>query len=219
MNKLVKKTIRQQVYELLKDRIINDYYTPGARLSEQEICDDLHVSRSPVREALRDLEADDLVVGEANKGIRIRAFSEQDVKSFYEIELNFQLSSINDLPKKLSDSAISTFKEIRNDFEKTYKANDLQNYLNTCERLHREIVRLSTNTFFEPLYKKIGTLNHRFRLIALKNNERFKKSYIEHLDMIDAILDGDIPKAKEVINTHFSGALNVVLMTTPQNIE
>ena len=218
-NRYMKRTIRQQVYSLLKERIMNDYYKPGYRLSEQEICDELHVSRSPVREALRDLEADDLVIGEANKGVRIRVFTEQDVKSFYEIEMNFQLSSVEDLPKKLPEDVINIYKELKKDFEESYKNNDLQKYLNTCERLHRQIVRLSTNTFFEPLYRKIGTLNHRFRLISLKNFKRFDQSYTEHIDMIDAILDGDITKAKKVIRTHFGGALDVVLMTTPQNIE
>ena len=219
MNKIIKPTIRQQVYELLKERIIKDYYKPGSRLSEQEICDDLHVSRSPVREAIRDLEADDLVIGEANKGIRIREFTEQDIKSFYEIEMHFQEKSVDCLPKKLPEEAKNKFIELKKEFEDTFNANNLEEYLNVSEKFHQEIVSLSTNTFYIPLYKKIGTLNYRFRLISLKDNERFKQSYTEHLQMIDAILECDITKTKNLIKKHFESALKVVLLSVPSNLE
>lgn len=219
MKPVIKPTIRLQVYEILKTRLINNYYKPGHRLSEQEICEELQVSRSPVREAFRQLESDGLIESNANKGVTVKAFSNEDIIHFYEIEMNIQIGTVGNRPKELSPEQITTFNELKNKFKEAYNKNDLNAYLSHCEKLHMEIVRLSGNPFAEDIYKRIGVLNHRFRLLSLKDSKRFKESYSEHIQIIDAILKNDIDKAKKVLKTHFNKAAQVLTFTTPSSIK
>ena len=72
-------TIREQVYQILRDDICQGVYAPGTRLQEVDLAENLNVSRSPVREALRQLAADGLLLEIPNKGVYVKEFTAKDL--------------------------------------------------------------------------------------------------------------------------------------------
>ena len=78
------KTIRNQVYQILKDDICEGRFAPGQWLQENELAERLCVSRSPIREALRQLASDGLVVEIPNKGVFVKEFTARDIEEIFD---------------------------------------------------------------------------------------------------------------------------------------
>ncbi|MBR2067946.1 MAG: GntR family transcriptional regulator [Solobacterium sp.] len=205
-------TMRQHVYEEIKKRINDEIYKPGAHLSEQKICDDLAVSRSPVREALRQLEADGLVIATANKGVVVRHFSKKEIHDFYEVEKSIQAFSLNRIEKPLNTKQKKLFEALEQEFIEAYTALDLDSYLKLSDRFHYEIVKLCNNQFVEDIYKRIGVLNHRFRKLSLQNEKDFSRSHKEHLSIIHALVNNELEEANALLQIHFTKASKAVLI-------
>jgi len=212
----IQATIREQVYDILKERILSRYYPGGTHLSEQQICSELNISRSPVREAIRLLEADGLLTGEANKGVTVRIFTEKDVRNMYQVENLVQNGSIRFGFKNLDREQKEWFQNIRKEFINAYDANDAEDYLQVSTRFHDKIAELSGNEVILEFYKRNSTLCRRFRGIALQNPQRLQSSHNEHMRMIDAIMSGDQEDLLTIMSYHISESARVTLLAIPK---
>lgn len=212
----IQATIREQVYEILKERILSGYYPGGTHLSEQQICSELDISRSPVREAIRLLEADGLLSGEANKGVEVRTFTEKDVRNMYQVENLVQVGSIRFGFKDLDRKEKDWFRDIRQAFIDAYETNDSGKYLEVSTRFHNKIAELSGNELIVGFYRRNGTLCQNFRGISLQNRRRLESSHNEHLRMIEAILSDDQEDLMAIMSYHISESLRATLLAIPK---
>ena len=212
----IQGTIHEQVYEILKERILSGYYPGGTHLSEQQICSELNISRSPIREAIRLLEADGLVSGEANKGVAVRIFTEKDVRNMYQVEALVQNGSIHYGFKNLGEQEKEWFRNIREEFIEAYNSKDSARYLQVSTRFHNQIAELSDNELLIHFYRRNGTLCQRFRSISLQDPRRMECSHNEHLQMIEAILSGDQDALSTIMSYHISESLRVTLLAIPK---
>lgn len=208
-------TIRQQIFEILRDRIMEGYYPAGTRLSEQQICDEFNISRSPVREAFRNLESSGLLEGAANKGVKVKSFTAQDISNLYQAETMFQITSIQNGVSSMTEEQAASFEKYRTLFTDAYNSEDLEQYLTVSEKFHNDIAALGQNELIIQMYRQIGTLNHRFRLTALKNPERLRASQEEHLKMIDALEKKDADELQKLMQVHISESSRYALMAIP----
>ena len=87
-------TMREQVYQILRDNICRGVYAPGTRLQELDIAESLDVSRSPVREALRQLAADGLLLEIPNKGVYVKEFTSKDIEEIFDLRVMLEAYAI-----------------------------------------------------------------------------------------------------------------------------
>ncbi|MBE6121371.1 MAG: GntR family transcriptional regulator [Erysipelotrichaceae bacterium] len=208
-------TIRQQIFEILRDRIMEGYYPAGTRLSEQQICDEFNISRSPVREAFRNLESSGLLKGTANKGVQVKSFTAHDITNLYQAETMFQITSIQNGVSSMTEEQAASFEKYRTLFTDAYNSENLEQYLSVSEKFHNDITALGQNELIIQMYRQIGTLNHRFRLTALKNPERLRASQEEHLKMIDALRAKNADELQKLMQMHISESSRYALMAIP----
>ena len=97
----IANTIRDQVYQLLKDEICDGRYEPGYWLQEKELAQRLKVSRSPVREALRQLSRDGLVRDIPNKGVFVREFTIRDIEDVFDLRIMMESFALLHLRREL----------------------------------------------------------------------------------------------------------------------
>ena len=97
------QTIRSQIYKILRNSLWRGEFTPGQRLQEVDLATQLHVSRSPVREALRQLASDGLVIEIPNKGVYVKKFTTQDIDEIFDVRVMLESYAIRRSPKNLSD--------------------------------------------------------------------------------------------------------------------
>lgn len=196
--------IREQALQKLRSAIINGLYRPGTRLKERELCDALGVSRTSVREVLRQLETEGLVqVGARHSRPIVAKISERDAYEIYEFREVVEVFVIRSFIRKMTKKDIQRLRTSFNEIVKAVKAEDIPRVGDT------------TASFFDICYEGVGNLTiHSVmrRLLArisyLRTRSIAEPGRLEAgLQEIEAIL-----KAVEAGNTEAAEAAVRVLM-------
>lgn len=193
------RTMREQVYHILREEICRGEYPPGMRLQEADLVEHLNVSRSPVREALRQLVADNLLVEIPNKGVYIREFTAKDIDEIYDLRVMLESYGIFNSEGKVTSARKSRLLRILKELETTFGGGDIEAYTEADEKLHMEIVRLADNSLINDTYERVRAMNQQFRVLSLMDADRFRESLEEHQQIIQGIVDGD-PSAADAVN-------------------
>ena len=191
---MISHTIKEQVYEILKQSIVSGEYQMGEQLKELEIARKLNVSRSPVREAFRQLASDGLITNIANKGTYVKDVTEKNVNDIMDLRHIIEKMGIDNL-KNLHDSRRYPLRRIRENMVRTFESGDYKAYSFCDYELHREITSYSDNEMIDLFSDQMYCIIQMYRNIALKNSARFQSSYKEHLDILDHLLAGDFEQA------------------------
>lgn len=195
-------TIKEQVYNILKGRILDGTFQSGQWLQEAKIAKDLGVSRSPVREALQQLLGDGLAVNIPNKGVYVKKITEQDMLDIFEVRTCFESVGIQQSSQNMTAEIREELVDIRKKLIQFYEAQDKQNYIREDARLHQLLIRLTGNKLIQEVSVRLYTMEHLSRTISLYSPERFIESLEEHLGVIDGILKRDTKKAQEYNERH-----------------
>ena len=210
MKELKVKTIRGQVYQILRSDICSGKYEPGFWLQEQELAAELGVSRSPVREALRQLVADGLVIEVPNKGVFVKEFSLRDIDEIFDMRVMLESYGIQKSRRNLTAIRRQRFFELLEDLEKSCAAGDMERYVQADEELHIRIVELGDNSLVESTYDRVRSMNQQFRVLSLASHQRFDESMVEHRKLIHALVVGDVATAEETVRVHLELARRTI---------
>ena len=210
-------TIRGQVYELLKQEICDGKYTPGQWLQEKELAEQFSVSRSPVREALKKLAADGLVIEVPNKGVFIREFTPKDIEEIFDLRVMMESYAIDKIVDLLTDKARSQLSSCLEQLRITFEQNQLKQYIQADTALHDLIIRLSGNSFLAIAYERVHIMIQQFRIYSLQDQGRFDESIEEHQALIRHILAGEAAQAKEINSRHLQLAKEQIILYLTQN--
>ena len=217
MKRKVINTIRGQVYELLKQAICDGEFEPGQWLQENELAEKLSVSRSPIREALRQLAADGLVVEVPNKGVFVREFTAKDIEEIFDIRVLMENYAIDKINEHLSENECTQLRNCMKQVEMAFSKQDLASYINADTVLHDLLIKLSGNDFLIIAYERIHIMIQQFRSFSLLDNQqRFDESIIEHREIIDHILHHQPEQAKNINSHHLALAKDQIILHLSQ---
>lgn len=196
------QTIREQVYQILRDEICRGKYPPGCWLQEVELTEYLGVSRSPVREALRRLVADGLLMEVPNKGVFVKEFTCRDIDEIFDMRLMLETYAIRKSRQNLTSARLHQLFDTLSTLEKNFAIRDLAQYTQTDEILHKQVVELCENSLVISTYDRVRSMNQQFRVLSLSSNQRFDESLIEHQQIVHAVVVGDVEAACETNAKH-----------------
>ena len=155
MKSRVVSTIRGQVYELLKEGICAGEYQPGQWLLEGELAEQFSVSRSPVREALRRLAADGLVVEVPNKGVFVREFTPKDIEEIFDLRVMMESYAIDKIAEHLTEEMASQLYGCLEELKSAWNLRNLPAYIEADTQLHDLIIAFSGNSFLVIAYERV----------------------------------------------------------------
>lgn len=204
------RTIRGQVYHILRDEICCGKYVPGSRLQEMELSEHLGVSRSPVREALRQLVADGLLIEVPNKGVFVKEFTQRDIDEIFDMRLLLESHAILNSRKHMTSARLQKLFDILGMLETTYAAGNLEEYTKCDEKLHNHLVELSDNSLLIATYERVRSMNQQFRVFSLTSKIRFDNSLEEHRQIIHALATGDVETAQQTNARHLELACECI---------
>ena len=204
-------TIREQVYKILRDDICQGAYPPGTRLQEVELAEGLNVSRSPVREALRQLAADGLLLEIPNKGVYVKEFTVKDIEEIYDLRVMLESYGIMHSTGHITAMRRERLLGLLKDMEDFLRKDDLQSYTSLDERLHNHIVHLGDNSLINDTYDRVRSMNQQFRILSLMDQQRFRESLDEHREIVHALVTGDLKHADDVNRHHLELARIAIL--------
>lgn len=158
LNKIESKTLRQKVYELLKEKIITAEILPGQKISLRNLAVMLGVSLMPVREALWQLESEKVVIIQSNRHMRVNNLTTQEMEEAYRIRFTLETMAAKMACDLRSDSDLSKVKSILLELHESIKKPRL--YLKFNRRFHFEIYRLSKSPMLidiiDGLWARVG---------------------------------------------------------------
>ncbi len=199
-------SLHSRVYNQIRNDILNGVYEPGESLVETKLSEELGVSRTPVREALRQLELEGLVQSVPNKGVTVKGVSQQDIQDIYTIRMLIEGLAARWAAEKIAPHELEELKEAV-DLEEFYtKKNDYEHLLQFDTRFHDIIFRASKSM---PLTHTLSTFHNyvqKARKVSMSSPKRAEEVLQEHKAILQAIVDKDADKAEQLTTQHVRNA-------------
>ncbi|KRN47426.1 hypothetical protein IV49_GL001555 [Kandleria vitulina DSM 20405] len=191
-----------QIFELLRDRILNGDYERGDKLNELSLAKELNISRTPIREALKQLELEGLAESIPNKGVYVKGFSPRDIDDMFEIRIQLESLAIKLAIERMDDIHFAKIQEVFELME-FYTMKRDQGKLGELNILYHEMIYQSTQSpYFQELLSDIHYYVSVTSKRALRPIERLDTSLEEHREILNLIKERDAEGAIDVIKTH-----------------
>ncbi|OHE22271.1 MAG: hypothetical protein A2Z43_09110 [Syntrophobacterales bacterium RBG_19FT_COMBO_59_10] len=203
------KSKKAVVHENLKRRIITNALKPGDPLNEGILSKELKTSKTPVREALQQLEKEGLVENIPGKGAFVSRFSFQDIRELFEIREILECEVIRRVASK-GDLNLEEAQAIRDKFAAdTNGGRAGKSYFNAGDQIHSFIFKAYGNRKLIREYQCLQEQIVRITLHFFNQNrqERAGESFKEHLEIIDALIARDPGRAEKAMRTHLRNSL------------
>ncbi|GFI62291.1 putative D-xylose utilization operon transcriptional repressor [Clostridiales bacterium] len=204
-------TMKHQTYQIIKKEICDGNFPPGKWLQEKELAEKLNVSRSPVREALKQLVDEGLAIEYPNKGVFVKEFTSRDIEEIYEVRILLESYAIKNSVKTITSKNIQEMKEILQSLIEFYKENDLASYIEIDTKLHEYIINLGGNSLVVDIYRRIYSQTQQFRIYSLTTQRRFDDSAEEHRRIVENIASGDWEEADRINKIHLTLAREEII--------
>lgn len=197
-----KSSLSSKIFNILRDNILEGKYVHDEKLIEVKLAQELGVSRTPVREALKQLELEGLVENIPNKGVVVKGISKQDISDIYTIRLAIEGIAVEWAMERMSEEDVEKLKEIYELMEfYTLKKDYLKiSELNT--QFHEVIYKATKSRYLEQVLKDFQYYIKTTRNKSLRTPGRLESALEEHREILDAFITRDPKKAREVLENH-----------------
>ena len=197
---VTRSVLRDQIKEVLAERILDGVYGPGDRIVEIRVAEELGVSQAPVREALRELELLRLVVSEPFRGARVRAVSADELREIYPVR-----AALEEVAARAAAPALAGRVEpLQAELEAMRAAarrGDVHDFIAHDVAFHRAIVEASGNRTLQDLWRSLH-VDLRTAITLIKHVDDLAEVAESHVGVLEAIAAGDAALAASVLRGH-----------------
>lgn len=200
------RTIREMVYETLKEAIFQGELKNGDRLVEQELAERLGVSRTPIREALRKLEMEGLIEHLPRKGVVVRGITPADVNEIYTIREALETAAISSIIQNITAEEKHKLFRLVTRMKELVDEDDTGELLRVSQQFNDLLLRSSK---MPRLIKLINTYQEylaKFREVTMANKPRQFSALQEHEEILRAVDEQNESRAKELVRQHLEKA-------------
>jgi len=205
MNHFKTTSLADQVFEKLENDIIQGIYPKGEILTELRLVEQLGVSRTPIREALRRLEQEHLIE-DAGKGSRVIGISEDDVKDIMEIREKIEGLASYYATINLTPEGLAELSHIVDLMDFYYAKWDPEHLRRADDDFHECICRLSRRSVIKDTLVPLHRKTRRYRKVAMEDKERASCTLKEHHEIFNAIAAGNAELARDLSALHIVNA-------------
>ena len=194
-------SLADQIFERLEKDILVGKYERGEILTEMKLSENLGVSRTPVREAMRRLEQEHIIKA-TPKGSMVVGISPADIEAIYEMRMRIEGLAARYAAKNASDEALVALKDILELQSFYIEKKDPERIMDCDSKFHRMVYEATGSV---PLCDTLTELHKKiikFRRVSVEMTERAKQSYGEHLEVYNAIAARDEELADKLMTDH-----------------
>lgn len=209
MKKAIEKhlTLREKILETIRDAILTGALRPGEKVAEPDLAERFGISRTPIREAFRQLESEGYLTVIPRKGAVVTSFSPKDVEEFYAIKSILEGYAARRACEKLSAKELEKLKGINDRLRQLATEGDIRHFFRIHNDFHDLFIRAADN---DKLYEMVGNLVRKFqrlRYASLSLPGRMAISVDEHDKIIDAFRSRNADLAETLVrkNAEYGG--------------
>jgi DNA-binding GntR family transcriptional regulator len=211
----------QSAYSVIRSSIISGEFARGQRLREEQLASIVGVSRTPVREALRRLDAEGLVEFAPNRGARVTAWSGQELHELYEMRAMLEGYGARLAATRVSPEDLEELAALARRMETlSRRGASAADELTTANgQFHRALVTASGNVQLDTLVRSMMDVALITRTFQRYSPSRMRASAAQHTEIVEALRAGDAEWADAVMRTHILAARSTVLQSMAQDDE
>ena len=203
-------SMADRVFSQLEDEILSGACPPGSVLTELAISDRLGVSRTPVREAIRRLEQENLVTA-SGKGVVVHGVSPQDLRDIYEIRMRIEGFAAAKAAAHATPDQLRELKEAVDLYEFYTSRSSAEQIKSTDTAFHARIFEACGSDTLRDILTLLHRRTQRYRKLSLEDPGRAAVAAGEHRAIYEAIAAGDAALAEQRTVQHIQNALNSIL--------
>ena len=194
--------LRDVVFNTLRNAILTGELSPGERLMEIKLADKLGVSRTPIREAIRKLELEGLVVNTPRKGAEVANISAEDLRDVLEVRRSLEVLAIRLACDKMTEETLELLHENIDAFKHSIDAKATSDIASVDVSFHDIIYKSTGNNRLIQILNNISEQMYRYRFEYIKNKEAWNRLVEEHMNIYEAIKNRDKELAVKSILLH-----------------
>jgi DNA-binding GntR family transcriptional regulator len=204
-------TLRRQIENAVRDAITSGRYTPGSRLVERELCEELGVSRTSLREALRKLEAEKLVEIVPHKGPVVATISLEEAREIYALRVLLEGFAAHEFAIRGTPEALAAFEREASILRAHALAGETNKVLEAKSRLYALMLGNCGNSLVQEVLQSLFSRINILRATSLMHPDRIAQSLAEIDALTSALVARDAEKARRCASLHVDNASVVAL--------
>lgn len=198
----IQKPLRELVYQELRQKILTGEIASQTRLMEIDLADKMNVSRTPIREAIKQLEAEGLVTVEPRRGAYVSRISIKDMLDVFEVREDLEGFATALAAQRISESEKVELQKLVTEYEHAVENVRKDEIVELDEAIHNFIVKCSDNQTLIHMVNQIQELSLRFRYIFYEDFSVYEAMPEAHKLIADAVCAGDADKARLEADRH-----------------
>lgn len=210
------RPIREIAYEVLKHAIITGEIPAGERIVETEYAERLHISRTPLREALRKLERDGLVEYVLRRGVVVRAFTIADVEEIYTIRNALEMLTLPAIVEKATAEDIARMREMLSEMDGLMESGDFENLSPVTRAFHRFLSGICGQNRILRVIEGQDEYITRFSAMAIKQEDRLQEAHAEHYQLVHYVENRDLEGFQNLMRHHIERSKEMCLAALKQ---
>ena len=194
--------LRDVVFNTLRQAILKGELEPGERLMEIQLAERLGVSRTPIREAIRKLELEGLVLMIPRKGAEVAKISARSLRDVLEVRRALEELAIGLACQRMSEEDVGNLQKAQEDFKKAIAEGDAMKIAETDEHYHDVIYEGTQNAKLIQMLNNLREQMYRYRLEYIKDEDKRKILVLEHEKILKTVRERKVAEAKEAVREH-----------------
>lgn len=209
-------SLREQVTARLRDGIAQGHLAPGERLKERVLCELMGVSRTSLREALRELENEGLVTSVLNRGIIVATIDPSIARSTFELREALEVLAVRLFVERADDGHQVAFAKAFKSLQDAYASGETPRILESKVGFYDAILDGTENPLLSAALRGVHVRVSQLRSASLSHPSRREDSLTEFADMFDAMRTRNLAQAEQACRTHVQNAAAAALAGLPQ---
>lgn len=203
--------LRDVVFNTLREAILKGDFTPGERLMEKQLAERLGVSRTPIREAIRKLELEGLVIMVPRKGAEVASITGKDISDVLEVRATLEALAVKLACKKMSDQDLNELMAVNNEFRKAAQEKNVKEIIEKDVEFHDIIFHSSNNDKLIQIINNLREQIYRFRVEYIYKMKSYDNLVKEHDEIVSAMMERKGKEASTIALKHIENQERSVL--------
>jgi len=212
-----RRPLHEEVGDQLRDHIVRGELAPGERLNERVLCEQLGISRTPLREAIKMLAAENLVELLPNRGARVTRLDAGNVAHTLAVMGALEALAGELACANASEADISEIRALHFEMRAHHARKDLAGYFACNQQIHDRIIAASANPVLATTYRQMNANVRRVRYMANLSQERWDAAVAEHDEILAAFSTRDAARLKRLLAEHLAHKVASVMAAMKAN--
>ena len=195
-------TLHEELVERLRNLVVEDALKPGEKVPEKDLCESFGVSRTPLREALKVLASEGLVVLQANRGARVAEVTREELENTFPVIAMLEQLAGELACQNLTDTEISHIEKRHDAMVKAFIARDRKAYFQANQDIHNALIDGARNDILESHHRMLAARVRRARFMVNLSDERWAQAIQEHEQMMEKLRARDADGLGQLMKTH-----------------